>query len=68
MLHPSRTVVASLMLVALVGLVLGLATDVGLFGWSRLLCLSFTSSSLASRYLLSVRDPRTTLPDVRIDA
>ncbi len=34
MLNPSRPLVISLVLVALVGLVLGLATDVGLFGWS----------------------------------
>jgi hypothetical protein len=34
MLNPSRPLVISLALVALVGLVLGLATDVGLFGWS----------------------------------
>lgn len=34
MLNPSRTLEISLALVALAGLVLGLATDVGLFGWS----------------------------------
>ncbi|HEX9378757.1 MAG TPA: hypothetical protein VF872_04135 [Gaiellaceae bacterium] len=34
MLNPSRTLVISLALVALAGLALGLATDVGLFGWS----------------------------------
>jgi uncharacterized membrane protein len=34
MLNPSRPRVISLALVALAGLVLGLATDVGLFGWS----------------------------------
>jgi len=34
MLNPSRTLVISLALVALAGLVLGLATAVGLFGWS----------------------------------
>jgi uncharacterized membrane protein len=34
MLNPSRTLVILLALVALVGLVLGLATGVGLFGWS----------------------------------
>ena len=34
MLKPSRPLVISLVLVALAGLVLGLATDVGLFGWS----------------------------------
>jgi hypothetical protein len=34
MLNPSRPRVISLALVALASLVLGLATDVGLFGWS----------------------------------
>lgn len=34
MLKPSRPLVISLVIVALAGLVLGLATDVGLFGWS----------------------------------
>jgi hypothetical protein len=39
MLNPSRTLVISIALVALVGLVLGLATDVGLFGWSAAVLL-----------------------------
>jgi hypothetical protein len=34
MLNPSRPLVISLALVALASLVLGLATDVGLLGWS----------------------------------
>ena len=34
MLHPSRSRVLLLTLIAVAGLVLGLATDVGLFGWS----------------------------------
>ena len=34
MLNPSRRLVISFALVALASLVLGLATDVGLFGWS----------------------------------
>jgi hypothetical protein len=34
MWKPSRPLVISLVLVALAGLVLGLATGVGLFGWS----------------------------------
>jgi amino acid transporter len=34
MLNPSRTLVISLTLAALAGLAVGLATDVGLFGWS----------------------------------
>lgn len=40
MLNPSRPLVISLALVALVGLVLGLATDVGLFGWSLAVLLA----------------------------
>jgi len=34
MLNPSRTIVVSLFALAGLGLVLGLATDVGLFGWT----------------------------------
>jgi hypothetical protein len=34
MFNPSRQIVVSLVVVALVSLALGLATDVGLFGWS----------------------------------
>jgi hypothetical protein len=34
MLHPSRPFVLLAAFVALVGLALGLATDVGLFGWT----------------------------------
>jgi hypothetical protein len=34
MLKPSRLLVISIALVALAGLALGLATDLGLFGWS----------------------------------
>jgi hypothetical protein len=34
MLNPSRPRVFLVAVIALVGLVLGLATDVGLFGWS----------------------------------
>ena len=33
-MNPSRSLVLALMLVAAVALVLGLATDVGLFGWT----------------------------------
>jgi hypothetical protein len=39
-LNPSRPLVISLVLVALVGFLLGLATDVGLFGWSFALLLA----------------------------
>ena len=34
MLHPSRTAVIALAVAAIVLLALGLATDVGLFGWT----------------------------------
>jgi hypothetical protein len=34
MFNPSRQIVITLVVVALVSLTLGLATDVGLFGWS----------------------------------
>lgn len=40
MLNPSRPLVISLALAALAGLVLGLATDVGLFGWSAAVLLA----------------------------
>jgi hypothetical protein len=39
MLHPSRQVVIGLAVLALVLLFLGLATDVGLFGWVLALLL-----------------------------
>jgi hypothetical protein len=49
MLTPSRTLVISLALVALASLVLGLASDIGLFGWSLavLLGLYFAAVGLA---------------------
>jgi uncharacterized membrane protein YphA (DoxX/SURF4 family) len=40
MLNPSRPLVISLLLVVLVSFLLGLATDVGLFGWSFALLLA----------------------------
>jgi len=40
MFNPSRQVVISLVVVALVSLGLGLATDVGLFGWTFSLVLA----------------------------
>ena len=51
MLNPSRTLVISLALVALAGLVLGLATGVGLFGWSlaALLVLYLAAAGLSRR-------------------
>jgi amino acid transporter len=48
MLNPPRQLVISLALVALAGLVLGLATGIGLLGWSlaALLALYFAAISL----------------------
>ena len=40
MLNPSRQIVISLVLAAVVCVALGLATDVGLFGWSLALLLT----------------------------
>ena len=40
MLSPSRSVVMLLAIVAAIALVLGLATDVGLFGWSLTVLLA----------------------------
>jgi hypothetical protein len=40
MFNPSRQIVVSLVVVALVSLALGLATDIGLFGWSFSLLLA----------------------------
>jgi hypothetical protein len=57
MLNPSRPLVISLALVASVGFVLGLATDVGLFGWGFAL--------LAALYLGAVSVARTTRPRSR---
>ena len=51
MLNPSRTTVILLALVAFVALILGLATDVGLFGWSLavLLGLYLAAAGIAHR-------------------
>jgi hypothetical protein len=51
MLNPSRSLAVIVALVAFVGLVLGLATDVGLFGWSLavLLALYLAIAGLAQR-------------------
>jgi hypothetical protein len=48
MLNPSRPLVISLVIVAVACLVLGLATDVGLFGWSlaALLALYLAAAGL----------------------
>jgi hypothetical protein len=49
MFNPSRPLVISFAVVALAGLVLGLATDVGLFGWAlaALLVLYLAAAGLA---------------------
>jgi hypothetical protein len=51
MLDPSPRVVAAIASGALIGLVLGLATDVGLFGWSlaALVALYLIVAKLAQR-------------------
>jgi uncharacterized membrane protein len=51
MLNPSRSLVVIVALVAFAGLVLGLATDVGLFGWSLavLLALYLAIALIAQR-------------------
>ncbi len=59
MLNPSRTLVISLALVALAGLVFGLATDVGLFGWSLAALLALY---LAAIGLMRLARPRTRKP------
>jgi hypothetical protein len=51
MLNPSRSLVMILALIAVVALVLGLASDVGLFGWglALLLALYLGIAAIASR-------------------
>jgi hypothetical protein len=51
MLNPPRPLVVFLALIAVVALVLGLATDVGLFGWSLavLLALYLGVAGIAQR-------------------
>jgi amino acid transporter len=56
MLTPSRSLVISLATVALAGLVLGLATDVGLFGWSLAVLLALY---LAAAALTRLARPRS---------
>lgn len=61
MLNPSRPLVITLMLVALAGLALGLATDIGLFGWSLAALLALYLAAvglirLARPHLSSSRD------------
>ena len=57
MFNPSRPLVISIAVVALVGLVLGLATDVGLFGW--------TLAALLAVYLAAAAIARRRSPEVR---
>jgi uncharacterized membrane protein len=57
MFNPSRPLVISVAVVALVGLVLGLATDVGLFGW--------TLAALLAVYLAAAGIARLGRPEVR---
>jgi hypothetical protein len=59
MLNPSRQVVISLALTAVLCLTLGLATDVGLIGWSLalLLALYLGVASIAHRRFHSRRRP-----------
>jgi hypothetical protein len=51
MLNPSRSLMVIVALVAFAGLVLGLATDIGLFGWSLavLLALYLAIALIAQR-------------------
>lgn len=60
MLDPSRTLVAAVALAAVVALVLGLATDVGLFGWSFavLLVLYLAVAGVAQRVRRRAVSPR----------
>ena len=57
MFNPSRPLVISIAVVALVGLVLGLATDIGLFGW--------TLAALLALYLGAAAIARRGRPEVR---
>jgi hypothetical protein len=57
MFNPSRQIVVSLVVVALVSLALGLATDVGLFGWSFSLLLALYLSVVGITRLGRERTP-----------
>jgi hypothetical protein len=59
MLNPSRQVVISLVLTAIVCLALGLATDIGLFGWTLglLLALYLGVAGIMRRRSHSTRRP-----------
>lgn len=55
MLNPSRTIVISLVVVALVSLALGLATDIGLFGWSLSVLVAFYLGVAGTAHLMRPR-------------
>jgi hypothetical protein len=57
MFNPSRPLVISIAVIALAGLVLGLATDVGLVGW--------TLAALLVLYLAGAGIARLARPEVR---
>jgi hypothetical protein len=57
MFNPSRQIVITLVVVALVSLALGLATDVGLFGWSFSLLVAFYLGVVALMRLAGERTP-----------
>ena len=57
MFNPSRQIVISLVVVALVSLGLGLATDVGLFGWSFSLVLALYLAIAGVSYVTRQRTP-----------
>jgi hypothetical protein len=57
MFNPSQQVVISLVVVALVSLALGLATDVGLFGWSFSLLIALYLGVVGLTQLARERTP-----------
>jgi membrane associated rhomboid family serine protease len=60
MLNLSRPLVISLAFAALAGLVLGLATDIGLFGWSAALLLAlYLGAAGGARLARRSRSART---------
>ena len=61
MLNPSRPLVVVVAVIAVAGFVLGLATDVGLFGWSLAALLALYLAIAGVAHLLrwrSIRDGR----------
>jgi uncharacterized membrane protein YphA (DoxX/SURF4 family) len=55
--NPSHKVVISIIVVALASLVLGLATDVGLFGWSFSLVLALYLAIAGVAHVTRQRTP-----------